>query len=160
MADELKPCPFCASRDVEQRETITDAMVACNNCGGRTGFVYLGASGASNAAKLRELRAAWNTRPAPKADSALVGELRDSPEYTLVLNVDTGEKGDSHVRISTDLRDRILAALSDRDVVLERLLRDASATLYCLEYADARNLGISQRLKARIDAALKGGVVE
>lgn len=60
-----------------------------------------------------------NGEPAPKADSALVGELRDSPEYTLVLNVDTGEKGDSHVRISTDLRDRILAALSDRDVVLE-----------------------------------------
>ena len=52
----------------------------------------------------------------------------------------------------------ILAALSDRDVVLERLLRDASATLYRLEYADAPNLGISRRLKARIDAALKGGV--
>lgn len=66
-----------------------------------------------------------NGEPAPKADSALVGELRDSPEYTLVLNVDTGEKGDSHVRISTDLRDRILAALSDRDVVLEEAAKVA-----------------------------------
>lgn len=66
MANDLKPCPFCNSPDVEVRESITDAMMACNNCGCRTGFVYLGASDASNAAKLRELVEVWNARtPSP-----------------------------------------------------------------------------------------------
>lgn len=58
----LLPCPFCGTKDVEVRESITDAMIACNNCGCRTGLVYLGASDASNAAKLREVAEVWNTR--------------------------------------------------------------------------------------------------
>ena len=62
VTQELKPCPFCGSRDVELRESITDAMVACNNCGGRSGLVYFGASEAGNAVELRNLRTAWNTR--------------------------------------------------------------------------------------------------
>ena len=64
--DALEPCPFCNSPDVELRESVTDAMIACNNCGCRTGFVYLGASEASNANRIKELRAAWNLR-APHA---------------------------------------------------------------------------------------------
>jgi hypothetical protein len=59
---KLKPCPLCASADVEIRESITDALVACNFCGARTGMVYLGANEASNAAKIRECVVAWNTR--------------------------------------------------------------------------------------------------
>ena len=59
---KLEPCPFCGSHDVELRESITDALVACNNCGSRTGLVYLGASEAANEAKKREVVAAWNTR--------------------------------------------------------------------------------------------------
>lgn len=62
MSEHLLPCPFCGTRDVEVRESITDALIACKNCGCRTGFVYLGASDASNAAKMRELVEVWNTR--------------------------------------------------------------------------------------------------
>jgi hypothetical protein len=63
---ELKPCPFCQSAGVELRETVTDAQIACNNCGCRTGLVYLVADDASNAARLRELTEIWNTRAAPE----------------------------------------------------------------------------------------------
>jgi Lar family restriction alleviation protein len=59
---ELLPCPFCGSTEIEQEETITDAAVICRNCGSRTGFVFLGASDASNAFKMREQRDLWNTR--------------------------------------------------------------------------------------------------
>lgn len=62
---EVKPCPFCGSADVELRESITDAYIACNNCGSRTGLVYLGASDAENAAKIREAVTVWNTRTPP-----------------------------------------------------------------------------------------------
>jgi hypothetical protein len=59
---DLLPCAHCASGDTELRVSITDAMVACNNCGCRTGLVYLGADEASNAFRLREVAAVWNTR--------------------------------------------------------------------------------------------------
>ena len=59
---ELKPCAHCGSSDVELRESITDAMVACNNCGARSGLVYFGASEAANANELKRLVTAWNTR--------------------------------------------------------------------------------------------------
>ncbi len=98
------------------------------------------------------------TRPAPKADSALVGELREKAAMLLANAVPDADDDDRDLVEYSRALNAILAALSDRDVVLERLLRDASATLYRLEYADAPNLGISRRLKARIDAALKGGV--
>ena len=63
MTEELlKPCPFCGSSDVDVRETIADALVACNICSCRTGFVYLVDNEASNAARIRGAIAAWNTR--------------------------------------------------------------------------------------------------
>ena len=154
MADELKPCPFCESRDVEQRETITDAMVACNNCGGRTGLVYFGASEASNAAKLRELRAAWNTRFAPKADSALVGEPdRNQPHPLSQIWADAfhaWENG-SHWDACETLR----AALSDRDVVLEEAAKVAE------DWTGPAFSGheVAQKIAKDI-RALKGGVDE
>lgn len=63
----LKPCPFCGGEDVEIRRTITVAMVACNNCGGKSGLVYFGANEATNAYKTRELTDTWNTRALPPA---------------------------------------------------------------------------------------------
>ncbi len=60
MADIL-PCPFCGG-DAELRESITDAMVACNICGCRTGFVYLGANEGSNGARKLEAISIWNAR--------------------------------------------------------------------------------------------------
>jgi len=58
---KLLPCPFCGG-EAELRESVTDAAVACCDCGARTGFVYFGASEAANAAKKRDLSTAWNTR--------------------------------------------------------------------------------------------------
>lgn len=71
MTQMLKGCPFCGSRDVELRVTITDALVACNKCGCRTGLMFLGKDDASNAFRLREVSDIWNNRassiPKPEA---------------------------------------------------------------------------------------------
>lgn len=85
-------------------------------------------------------------------------ELRDSPEYTLIVDVDDGETGESHVRITPDLRDRILAALKDRDVVLEeaakgiRMIHDALADPSRPRQACGE---VAAYWLDRIDAALK-----
>lgn len=60
--EDCAPCPHCRG-DAEVRESVSDAYVACNVCGCRTGMVYLGASDASNAAKIREAIDVWNRRP-------------------------------------------------------------------------------------------------
>lgn len=55
---DLKPCPFCGSKDVELRAGINTVafnnayQVACNNCGCRTGLSVHDA----------ETAKAWNTR--------------------------------------------------------------------------------------------------
>lgn len=67
--ETLKPCPFCASKDVEVRATITDVQVCCNNCGARTGLVYLGADDVANALQTKLAITAWNTRPNSDADA-------------------------------------------------------------------------------------------
>lgn len=54
-------CPHCGG-DAEVRESVSDAQIACNICGCRTGFVYLGADEASNAAKINEAVDIWNRR--------------------------------------------------------------------------------------------------
>lgn len=64
----LEPCPFCASHDVEKREGESDAYIACNNCGGRTGLIWFGADKAAKAARMVDLIAAWNQRPQPSGD--------------------------------------------------------------------------------------------
>ena len=65
MSEELEPCAHCRSCDVEVARSLTDACIVCNNCGCRTGFVYLGADDAANAAKIREAVTIWNTRTPP-----------------------------------------------------------------------------------------------
>jgi Lar family restriction alleviation protein len=77
---ELLPCPFCGASDAEVRKSLTDALVACNNCGSRTGLVYLGADDATNAAKVREAVAIWNTRHTPEPATELVEALRVASE--------------------------------------------------------------------------------
>ncbi len=67
----LLPCPFCGSADVELRESITDACIACNNCGCRTGFAQLGRDNASAAFSKRGVAAVWNTRPKDAAPTLL-----------------------------------------------------------------------------------------
>lgn len=59
---KLLPCPFCASVDVELRESVSDEMIACCDCGARTGIIRLGPCDAVNAAERRNLIAAWNRR--------------------------------------------------------------------------------------------------
>ena len=155
MADELKPCPFCRASG-ENLGLLCDPAEGSDNSGPSRRVQCYGCNiEAPFYDSADEAIAAWNARPAPKADSALVRELRDSPEYTLVLNVDTGEKGDSHVRISSDLRDRILAALSDRDVALEEAVKVADhwADYYVNSKLDAEGI-------ARAIRSLKGGVDE
>jgi Lar family restriction alleviation protein len=93
MTSELRPCPFCGSGDVEVHETITDAMVACNNCGSRTGLVFLGASDAENAAKIREAVAIWNGRTLPVMEER--EGLKITPAKPVVLEDDRDIYGDT-----------------------------------------------------------------
>jgi len=93
------------------------------------------------------------TRPAPKADGALVGELRD------ILAVQKSHCDWTHDKAVAGFMEAngatILAALSDRDLVLEGLLRE------CRDVLDGLNDDeINVEFLPRIDAALKGGVDE
>ncbi len=145
-------------------------------------------------AKLKTIRLTL-TRPAPKADSALVGELPDGRNYLIRKGpywyrphacgytgnpheagryTESAAREYSYPNGPDGPRDGIryfhisevdwppLTALSDRDVVLEGLLREAreqlndtSAITGNLEWK--ADLG---KLVDRIDAALKGGVDE
>lgn len=58
-------------------------------------------------------------RPAPKADSALVGELREKAAMLLANAVPDADDDDRDLVEYSRARNAILAALSDRDVVLE-----------------------------------------
>ena len=94
---------------------------------------------------------------APKADSALAGEPdRNQPHPLSQIWADAchaWENG-SHWDACETLR----AALSDRDVVLEGLLREAHEMLaWCGGILDEDTKSPAD-LAARIDAALKGGV--
>jgi hypothetical protein len=69
---EMKACPCCSSADVELRKSQTEAYVACNSCGLRTGLVWLSddatADGqAMNAGRCNQAIAAWNARTPPDA---------------------------------------------------------------------------------------------
>lgn len=141
MADELKPCPnpWCVGHQHLPAK-------------GKAGWRVICAYGVQTFAhdEMSDAVAQWNTRPAPKADSALVGELQAQAIH----------KESQTVVINRDLRDRILAALSDRDVVLEGLLREAHEMLaWCGGILDEDTKAPAE-LAARIAAALKGGVDE
>ena len=164
MADELKPCPFCGgeAQAIPKNFALGNApkwilfgVVCRGDCG-----TFFDCRKPSEA----EAIAAWNTRPAPKADSALVGELREKAEQAdaakrnlhglpvLAMGSDThkgklalwcdnglagvgqacvavnlGEFPDEQIKAIAALANiaattdfaTILAALSDRDVVLE-----------------------------------------
>jgi hypothetical protein len=97
------------------RESITDVMVACNNCGSRTGLGFLGAGDAANAAVKREVCGNWNTRVAtPPVPAGEVGELVAWLEQWLA------DKGDdfhpetiARLRQAAALLERYAAALED-----------------------------------------------
>ena len=101
MSEELKPCLLCNGVSVGFRDHgLPETQIGCNDCGLTTRYY-------PNRA---EAIAAWNTRPAPKADG-LVEELQDAfPDGATI-----------GVRLSADMFSRILAALKDRDVVLEEI---------------------------------------
>lgn len=66
--------------------------------------------------------------PASTVDDGLREELAALPVRTEILNVDTDERGRQEVRVSIDLRDRILAALST-EADSRGLLREAREAL-------------------------------
>ncbi len=64
------------------------------------------------------------TRPAPKADSALVGELREKAATLLANAVPDADDDDRDLVEYSRACNAILAALSDRDVVLEEAAKE------------------------------------
>ncbi len=178
MADELKPVSreeieAFAGAQAARREKVRTILAECHPDLRPSGDMVAALAALPYIAVRSALAA---TRPAPKADSALVGELQD-----LMRGVVDNVMPDEGFMLPHDLADRILAALSDRDVVLEGLLRDARERLRAIQGACGDYLppdsGISEHdlantvigltddrayisLVTRIDAALKGGVDE
>lgn len=162
MADELKPCPFCGA-DAEWKEEDDVPF------GSPFGLVVEHKAdcffGNHMMAEWETIIAAWNTRPAPKADSALVGELRDQVE-TEDECCQFGGDGFGGGNIFREAADEIerLAALSDRDVVLEASKRLQKQSDFHDE--TARRMGQKLRAVLQIvqdekrkaaDIALEGG---
>lgn len=152
MADELKPCLLCNGTSVGFRDHgLPETQIGCNDCGLTTRYYP------SRAAAIT----AWNTRPAPKADSALV---EGQPCFSLAELIETRllgvEPDEQDLVLEDDDWRTILAALSDRDVVLEGLLGEAHEMLaWCGGILDEDTKAPAE-LAARIDSALKGGVDE
>ena len=43
MPKELKPCPFCGSRDISKKTELADCTIWCNDCGVRISrWLYCG----------------------------------------------------------------------------------------------------------------------
>lgn len=199
MADELKPCLLCNGTSVGFRDHgLPETQIGCNDCGLTTRYYP------SRAAAI----AAWNTHPAAKADSALVGELREKAEQAdaakrnlhglpvLAMESDThkgklalwcdnglagvgqtcvavnlGEFPDEQIKAIAALANiaattdfaAILAALSDRDVVLEEAAKVAEDWMQgsmlsgdcATEDAQRTGKAVAQAIRA-----LKGGVDE
>lgn len=57
----IKACGNCGSPDVEISPGLAKG-IRCNNCGCRTGVVYMSKDEASNAYRMKELIAVWNRR--------------------------------------------------------------------------------------------------
>jgi len=120
------------------------------------------------------------TRPAPKADSALVGELeRTLTDFMASREFGEGEPEDNpywrdgYLAALDNLREELkpwkplgrplsLAALSDRDVVLEEAAKDWAILRRITNAAikGGNNPADLRDAFNRIDAALKGGVDE
>ena len=60
--DELKPCPFCGSRDIDDEPVL--CMVYCTNCD----------------AQINSTEVDWNTRPIEDALNARIAELEGESE--------------------------------------------------------------------------------
>ena len=138
MAEKLGPCLLCSGTSVGFRDHgLPETQIGCNDCGLTTRYYPSRA----------EAIAAWNDRPAPKADSALVSMSGGKDAF----GYGTSEFASGFVQGEAATR----AALSDRDVVLEGLLRE------CRDVLDGLNDDeINVEFLPRIDAALKGGVDE
>ncbi|QDP53730.1 MAG: hypothetical protein GOVbin7759_17 [Prokaryotic dsDNA virus sp.] len=178
MADELKPCPFCGGeaaligiRDGQQVSCKGKPRVPCFAKGPA---VFHGPKGW--AACEAEAIAAWNTRPAPKADSALVGEFESAMKVVAdeIGALRGNRKTDNDERRARRLRrferafsvgERVFAALSDRDVVLEEALRALLDDMRLTSPDDDYQLGWTGAIDAVLSQipairALKGGVDE
>lgn len=163
MAGELKPCPFCEgeAQAIPKNFALGNAPkwilfgVLCRgDCG-----TFFDCRKPSEA----EAIAAWNTRPAPKADSALVGELRG------ILAAQKSHCDWTHDKAVAGFMEAngapILAALSDRDVVLEEALRALLDDMRLTSPDDDYQLGWTGAIDAVLSQipairALKGGVDE
>lgn len=179
MADELKPCPFCGGEasassrmdeDLSTHNQVEWKNVGCDNC-----EVYFEIPDGYDCGTAGEQ---WNTRPAPKADSALVGELAYHAET--LQNVKDVLANGAHFADDPECHPlypnyvvavgAVLAALSDRDVVLEGLLRElAGAEAHYRLMHDTHGDGhmkagrawdLMRRAGDKARAALKGGVDE
>jgi len=122
MSEELKPCPFCGGEAVQADTRFgypAEHWVKCGYC-----------SSCTTAYSNREAaKAAWNTRPAPKATGLVEADWLRGDWYEKWQ--DATEDADANLMATLEaLRGRveqiILAALKDGDVVLEEAAERAA----------------------------------
>jgi len=161
MADELKPCPFCNASG-ENLGLLCDPAEGLDNSGPSRRVQCYGCNIEAPFYDSRvEAIAAWNTRPAPKADSALVGE----PDRNQPHPLSQIWAGAFHAWVNGshwDACESLRAALSDRDVVLEEAIRTAENCLIALPCGVGLACGAQHARRRIIEdlTALKGGVDE
>ncbi|ASP29680.1 hypothetical protein CHH26_05110 [Qipengyuania flava] len=126
MSEELKPCLWCnGSNAFVERADLSSCYVVCNDCGakGPTSCNENDEDCAAEDAGMEPgesaARRLWNTRPAPKADG-LVEELEAL--LRAAHSDDCVDQAAACDDLATFLWNKgysVLAALKDRDVVLE-----------------------------------------
>ena len=127
MSEEWRPCPFCgyAIFADHEEETSADAEAICCVFDGEDESHYFECprceTQGPKADCTEDAFEGWNRRPAPKADG-LVGQIASAIPYVHIT--------DENVRqaVARDIADA-LAALKDRDVVLEEAAKLAEAEM-------------------------------
>lgn len=161
MADELKPCRFCGAPggiSVYSGIAINGFQIEC--CGDDL-------DGDHSTAIYRtepEAIAAWNTRPAPKADSALVGDdgklTQAPPDERTPEEIERAVKEATARLIEYETAANAPAALSDRDVVLEEAAKKADDVERRSNTFGLHEKASGAGAAATAIRALKGGVDE